>query len=123
MRVDTLDAALWQERDLLESLLHALRTGHQALATGSADREADVEAGRLAGTVREAALLCAMEADALAASVGLDPAPSLSALAVAVGGAWGTILAEHGAAVAALTAEVSRLASRDSTHVLPACMR
>lgn len=121
--VATLDAALWHERDLLESLLQALRAGDQALAAGSADRQAVVEAERLAEAVRETALLCAMEADALATSVGLEPAPSLPALAAAVGGAWGTILAEHGYAVDALTHEVSQLAFRDSTHVLPACMR
>lgn len=123
MHVATLDAVLWHERDLLESLLKALHTGHRALAAGSPDRQVLVEARRLTAAVRETSVLCAMEADALATSVGLEPAPSLAALAAALGGAWGTILAEHHDAVDALTHEVSRLAPRDSTHVLPACLR
>ena len=74
------------------------------------------------GTIRETEVVRAAEADAVARRLGLDPNPSLSALAEAAPAPWPTILADHRDALVTLAREIAEV-SEDNTELLTAGYR
>ncbi len=115
---------LWRERELLDVLLFKLDQERLLLSEGGehavrwlarASHEIDlvVEELRLADLTR------AVEVDALAAELGLAPAPTLAALAEAAPPPWDDLLAAHRAAFEALVSQV-RAAADDNRHRLEA---
>jgi hypothetical protein len=115
---------LWRERELLDVLLFKLDQERLLLSEGGphavrwlarASHEIDVVLEEL----RLADLTRAMEVDALAAELGLDPAPTLAKLAEAAPPPWDDLFAAHRAAFATLVAQV-RAAADDNRHRLEA---
>jgi hypothetical protein len=116
--------ALWRERELLDVLLFKLDQERLLLSEGGeravrwlarASHEIDVVLEEL----RLADLTRAIEVDALAADLGLDPAPTLARLVEAAPAPWADLLAAHRAAIEALVAQV-RMAADDNRHRLEA---
>jgi hypothetical protein len=103
---------LWRERELLEMLLFKLDEEQALLAGGRtrwlarATREVEVVLEEL----RKAELHRAVEVDAVAAELGLEPAPSLRELAAASDEPWRQILLDHRQAFLTATAEITALA-------------
>ena len=111
--VEKLTWVLWRERELLEGLLYRLEAEELVMAGGRtrwiAAAARDVEDA--ARQIREVEVLRAVAADEAAASVGLDPNPSLSALATAADEPWSTILFEHRDALMVLSDEIIKAAA------------
>lgn len=92
-----LNGILWHERLLLEDLLFALEAEQWVRSAGRTRwlaRVAD-DIDTAGARLRDAEVLRAVEADAVAAGLGLAPAPSLTELADRVGEPWRTILLEQ----------------------------
>jgi hypothetical protein len=110
--VEKLSLVLWRERELLETLQYRLEVEQLVMATGqtrwlsNAARDVEVAVELL----REMELLRAVAADEAAATVGLEPNPSLAALVEAADEPWRSILADHREAFAAISEEVERIA-------------
>jgi hypothetical protein len=107
--MEALNGILWQECSLLEDLLFAVETEQWVLATGRA-RWQGLAASRVCAVgdrLRDAEVLRAMEADALAARLGLGPAPSLCELAERAGEPWRTILLDQRELLRAAAAELT----------------
>ena len=100
MGLPDVSTVLWRERELLELLLFKLEEEQLVLTSGRtrwlahATREVEMVIGQL----REAELERAVLVDALAAELGLAPAPSLTALAGAAPSPWDDLLRAHRAA-------------------------
>jgi hypothetical protein len=103
---------LWREREALELLLFKLEEEQLVLAAGRtrwlghATREVELVLDR----IRRTELLRAAEVDGVARELGLQPNPTLSALAEAAGQPWTDLLREHRRALLALSAEITGLA-------------
>lgn len=110
--MEELSLLLWRERELLDTLLFKLELEQLVLSSGRtrwlARSAREVEAALEA--IRETEVLRAGAADAVAAELGLDPDPSLKALADAAGEPWSTILHEHRDAFLTVTGEIRQLA-------------
>ncbi|HET9187443.1 MAG TPA: flagellar export chaperone FlgN [Acidothermaceae bacterium] len=115
---------LWRERELLDVLLFKLdqerlllsEDGEQAvrwLARASHEIDLVIEELKVADLTR------AVEVDALAAELGLDPAPTLATLAEAAAPPWNDLFAAHRAAFGELVRQV-RVAAEDNRHRLEA---
>ncbi len=110
--MEKLSLILWRERELLETLQYRLEVEQLVMASGrtswlmraAADVESVLEDIRLTEVMRAAI------ADEVAAEFGLEPNPSLSSLIEHAPEPWSELLAEHRAAFAATTTEISRLA-------------
>lgn len=113
MGVADLNAVLWRERELLESLVFYLETEQLMLASGRnrwlGHAAAQIE--HTTATLRDTEILRAAEADQLAHERGLLPDPSLSALADACEEPWQTILRDQREALLSITAEITQMAS------------
>jgi hypothetical protein len=113
MSTADLNSVLWRERELLDLLLFFLETEQLMLTAGRtrwlAHTSAQIEQTTTA--LREIEILRAMEADQVAAELGLDMDPALSALAQAADEPWRTILDDQRAALLELTAQISDKAS------------
>ena len=111
--MEKLTWVLWRERELLEGLLHRLEMEELVMSSGrtrwlpAAARDVEEVVGR----IRETEVLRAAAADEAAASVGLDPNPSLNALVAAADEPWKTILAEHREAFSVLSEEIIQAAA------------
>jgi hypothetical protein len=116
MGISEVSTILWRERELLEMLLFKLEEEQLVLATGRtrwlarAAREVEV----VLAEIRRTELMRAVEVDALAAELALDPGPSLSALAAAVDEPWRQILRDHHDAFKVTTDEISAMAKANS---------
>ena len=110
--MEKLSLVLWQERELLETLLYRLEVEQLVLASGRSRwlmRSAkDVEA--VLQLLREAEVLRAVAADEAAAEVGMASNPSLRALAEASEEPWRTVLLDHREAFVTMTQQVTSLA-------------
>jgi hypothetical protein len=102
---------LWNERELLESVLFKLTVQRLVLASGSsrwlarATDEVNAVVGRISGTE----VLRAAEIDALAETLHLPHETTLSELVAIAPEPWSTLLAEHRAALRSLVAEIEAL--------------
>ncbi|WP_448631308.1 flagellar export chaperone FlgN [Cellulomonas soli] len=112
MALNRLSEVLWQERHLLELLLFKLEE-EQLLLTSGRTRwlaHATREVEQVLAEIRDAELGRAVEAEAVAQMLGVDPGISLGALADHAPEPWDELLRAHRDAFAVLTAEISQLA-------------
>lgn len=117
--MEKLSLILWQERELLEKLLYRLEVEQLVMSTGQtrwlAHATRDVES--VLEELRGTEILRAVAADEAAASVGLEPAPSLSELVERSAEPWKHILADHRDTFASLVSEITRLAEANKTLI------
>ena len=112
MALAEVTSTLWRERELLELLLFKLEEEQLLLAAGRhrwlarATREVET----VLEEIRRAELLRAVQVDEAAVELGLEPGPSLGALAAAADEPWRTLLREHRTAFMTATAEISAMA-------------
>ena len=112
IEMDNLSQVLWRERELLETLAFKLEVERLVLAAGRArwlvnvTREIEVVLEELRATE----VLRAAAADEVAGRHGLDPNPSLAALADAAPAPWGQILSDHREAMTELAREITETA-------------
>lgn len=115
MSMEDLSAVLWRERELLETLLFKLEVEQLVLATGrsrwlpSAAREIE----EVLDAIREIELLRAVEADALAATLGLQPNPSLREIAEACDEPWRGIWLDHRESFTTVAEEIQAMAENN----------
>jgi hypothetical protein len=111
--MEDLSLILWRERELLELLLFKLEEEQLVLASGRTRwlAMAAHEVENVLVSIREAELLRATAADSAAASIGLEPNPSLRALAEGVDEPWQSILLDHREAFLAYTTQIMEMAS------------
>jgi len=104
---------LWRERELLEVLLFKLEEEQLLLAAGRTRwlARATHEVDLVLEQIRETELLRAVEVDDAALELGLEPSPSLLALAVQAGGPWREILLQHRQGFMELTEAIQHLAA------------
>jgi hypothetical protein len=115
---------LWRERELLDVLLFKLDQERLLLSEGGANAvrwlaRASHEIDLVLEELRLADLTRAIELDALAADLDIDPAPTLAKLVEAAPPPWDDLLAAHRAAFETLVAQV-RAAADDNRHRLEA---
>ncbi|GAB7189376.1 hypothetical protein NUM3379_00820 [Kineococcus sp. NUM-3379] len=103
---------LWKERELLELLLFKLEEEQLVLASGRTRwlAHATREVEFVLDQIRATELLRAVQVDAIAGELGLDPNPSLNTLAAASPAPWGDLLRGHRDAFLTVTAEIQNLA-------------
>ncbi|WP_030176738.1 flagellar protein FlgN [Spirillospora albida] len=112
MSLADLSSTLWRVREMLDLLLFKLEEEQLLLAAGKtrwlphATREVEM----VLEQIRQTEVLRAAQVDAVAAELGLHPAPSLSQLAAAAGEPWGDILQQHRAAFLTATSEITAMA-------------
>lgn len=108
MGLSDVSTILWRERHLLELL--AFKLDQQRLLIGSGrDRWLSHAADELEAVLdelRHTELVRAMEVDALAAELGLEPGPTLAQLADASPPPWDELFRQHRDALVELAAEV-----------------
>lgn len=111
MSMEDLSSVLWRERDLLETLLYKLEVEQLVLATGRtqwlAKAAQDIEA--VLDGIREIELLRAVELDAVAAELGLEPAPSLRDIADRSEEPWRDIWLDHREAFTTVATEIQQM--------------
>ena len=115
---------LWRERELLDVLLFKLDQERLLLSEGGENAvrwlaRASHEIDLVIEELRLADLTRAVEVDALAAELGLAPAPTLATLAEVAPVPWNDLFAAHRAAFEALVNQV-RAAADDNRHRLAA---
>lgn len=107
----SVSALLWNERELLQSVLYKLTVQRLVLASGStrwlakAGDEVSAAVSRISGTE----VLRAAEIDALAEHLHLPHETTLSELIAIAPEPWSTLLAEHRDALRGLVAEIEAL--------------
>ncbi|WP_432535521.1 flagellar export chaperone FlgN [Kineococcus arenarius] len=103
---------LWKERELLELLLFKLEEEQLVLASGRTRwlAHATREVEFVMDQIRSTEVLRAAEVDAVASELGLEPGPSLGALAGAAPDPWGELLRGHRDAFLTMTTEIQNLA-------------
>ena len=112
MGLAEVSSTLWRERELLELLLFKLEEEQLLLASGRgrwltrATREVEV----VLEEIRRTELLRAVQVDEAAGELGLEPNPSLRALAEAADEPWRSLLHEHRQAFLTATAEIQGMA-------------
>ncbi|MGH3497781.1 MAG: flagellar protein FlgN [Nocardioidaceae bacterium] len=108
-----LNAVLWHERELLETLQFALESEQLMLASGRTRwlPRAAMAVEDAITSLRETEVLRAAEADAVASELGLPANVSLSALAQAADEPWQSIFTEQRDAFLAATTEISQVAT------------
>lgn len=124
MSMEGLSALLWRERRLLELLLFKLDV-EQLLLTHGRTRwlaHATDEVTTVLEEIRTTELGHAVESDAVATSLGLEPGATLAQLAAAAPTPWDTVLAEHRDAFLDLTQQIGALAD-DNRRLLTAAHR
>lgn len=111
--MENLSLVLWRERELLETLLFKLEEEQLVLASGRTHWLAPAarEIESVLESIRETELMRAVVADAAAASIGLEPSPSLRALADALDEPWKTIFVDHRDAFLSYTRQIMEMAS------------
>jgi len=112
MGLADLASILWREREMLELLLFKLEEEQLVLAGGRtrwlahATREVEV----VLEEIRRTEVVRAAEVEAIGASLGLGPNPSLTQLAEASPAPWSDLLHQHRKAFLMLTSEISGVA-------------
>ena len=112
MGLSEVSTILWRERELLELLLFKLDEEQLVLTSGRMRwlARATKEVEMVLCEIRRTEVARAIEVDAAAKALGLDPNPSLTRLADASPEPWASLLREHRAAFLAMTAEINQLA-------------
>lgn len=112
MSFTEVSSILWRERELLDLLLFKLEEEQLLLAAGRTRwlAHATREVEMVLGEMKRAELGRAVEVEAVAASLGMQPGVSLRELAEAAPPPWSGILREHRSAFLAATQEITALA-------------
>ena len=112
MSLTEVSSILWRERELLELLLFKLEEEQLLLAAGRSRwlGHATREVEMVLDEIRRAELGRAVEVEAVAVSLGLEPGVSLRELAEQAPAPWDDILREHRNAFLAASQEISALA-------------
>lgn len=112
MSLTEVSSILWRERELLDLLLFKLEEEQLLLAAGRTRwlAHATREVEMVLGEMKRAELGRAVEVDAVAVSLGLEPGVSLRQLAEVAPPPWGAILQEHRNAFLAAAEEITALA-------------
>jgi hypothetical protein len=111
MSMEDLSSVLWRERELLETLAYKLEVEQLVLAAGrthwlaAAAREVEL----VLENIRDLEVLRAVEVDAVAEELGLDPNPSLREIAEASDEPWRSIWLDHREAFTTVAAQITRL--------------
>ena len=111
MSMEDLSSVLWRERELLETLAYKLEVEQLVLAAGrthwlaAAAREVEL----VLENIRDLEVLRAVEVDAVAEELGLDPNPSLREIAEACDESWRSIWLDHREAFTTVAAQITRL--------------
>jgi FlgN protein len=115
MSMEDLSSVLWRERELLETLLFKLEVEQLVLATGRTRWLAPAarEIEEILDAIREIELLRSVEADAVAAQLGLEPNPSLRDIAEASDEPWRSIWLDHRETFTTVSAEISAMAENN----------
>jgi hypothetical protein len=115
MSMEDLSSCLWRERELLETLLFKLEVEQLVLATGRTRWLAPAarEIEEVLDAIRESELLRAVQADRVAAALGLEPNPSLQEIADASDEPWRTIWLDHRDTFVSVSAEISAMAENN----------
>lgn len=110
--LERLSEVLWRERHLLELLLFKLEEEQLVLTAGRTRwlGHATREVESVLDEIRTAEVGRAVEVDAAAAELGLEPGASLALLAESAPTPWDEIMRAHRDAFAGLTSEISALA-------------
>lgn len=117
MSMEDLSAVLWQERELLETLLYRLEVEQLVLAGGrtrwlpAAAREIDA----CLEHIREVELLRAVAVDTVAAELGLEPNASLHEIADSCEEPWCSIWLDHREAFTTVAAQIGQLSESNRT--------
>ncbi|MGH8889715.1 MAG: flagellar protein FlgN [Acidothermaceae bacterium] len=103
---------LWRERELLDVLLYKLDQERLLLADGNVRwlARATHEIDLVLEQIRLTELSRAIEVDALGAELGLEPGPTLAALADAAPSPWAELFAAHRIAFASLSEQIEACA-------------
>lgn len=103
---------LWRERELLEVLLFKLDEEQLLLTAGRSEwlARATREVEVVLEAIATSEVMRAIEADVVAASLGLPPNSSLGELAAAASAPWGELLTDHRRSFLELTGRVLALA-------------
>lgn len=120
MGLAELNGVLWDERDLLEDLLFALRTEEWVIGAGHSRwvGRAGSRVEEVNDLLRLTDVLRAAESAAVAAELGLGPAPSLAELAECAGEPWRTVFLEQRAGLRAAADDISAVTVHTSRPVL-----
>ncbi len=110
--MEKLSFILWQERELLETLLYRLEVEQLVLASGrthglmraARDVESTLE------DLRTTEVMRAIAADEAASTVGLSPNPALRELAEASPEPWRSMLLDHREAFGTVTRRITEMA-------------
>jgi hypothetical protein len=111
MTMEDLSSVLWHERELLETLAYKLEVEQLILANGrnhwlaAAAREVE----KVLERIREVELLRAVEVEAVAEELGLEPNASLRQIADASPDPWNGIWSDHREAFTATAAQIQAL--------------
>ncbi|WP_435299637.1 flagellar protein FlgN [Timonella sp. A28] len=113
MSLQTLNSLLWNQRQLLETLIFKLEEEQLLLAAGKSRwlprSTAEIEA--VLGQIRESDLARAVESTAVCTELGIDPDSPLTVIAERAPDQWSEILSSHRQALAQIMAEVEQLLS------------
>lgn len=113
MSLQTLNSLLWNQRQLLETLLFKLEE-EQLLLTSGRSRwlpRATTEVEAVVEQLREAELARAIESSSVCTELGIDPDAPLSEVAANAPAQWQDILAGHRVALIQLTSEIEQVSS------------
>jgi hypothetical protein len=111
MPMENLSSLLWRERDLLELLLFKLEV-EQLVLTGGRSHWLPVAAREIEAVledIRDVELLRVVCVDAVAAELGLGPAPSLLEIAEHSGEPWRAIWLDHREAFTTVATSITEM--------------
>ncbi len=111
MAMEDLSSVLWHERELLETLAYKLEVEQLVLAGGRTHwlAAAAREVENVLERIREIELLRAVEVEAVAEQLGLEPNASLHRIADACDEPWTGIWLDHREAFTRVTTQIQQL--------------
>jgi hypothetical protein len=111
MAMEDLSSVLWHERELLETLAYKLEVEQLVLASGRTHwlAAAAREVENVLERIREVEVLRAVEVEAVAEELSLEPNASLSQIAEASEEPWSSIWLDHREAFTMVTAQIRQL--------------
>src|SRR5690349_19779762 len=111
MAMEDLSSVLWHERELLETLAYKLEVEQLVLAGGRTHwlAAAAREVESILERIREIELLRAVEVEAVAEVLGLEPNASLHQIADACDEPWTSIWLDHREAFTMITTQIQQL--------------
>lgn len=111
MAMEDLSSVLWHERELLETLAYKLEVEQLVLASGRTHwlAAAAREVENVLDRIRDVEVLRAVEVEAVALELGLEPNASLQEIAGASDEPWRSIWLDHREAFTTVAAQIRQL--------------